>query len=545
MQKLRRHFLPYSVLVAALFAMTFFGVCVPDPGPRGLKGPAAYIQDDFISFREFRWVYENMMASTRERMGDEFDPENNAVAQQVLSQLVSAEVSYYLATELGLSVSEAAVVEYIKEQNYFHNEQGQYDNALVRRAIDFWGITADIYKDGVKRDLTLAKLQELTSQAYFRPSSLDTWRAAAHGSHMNLEYIVIDPAQLSTDIPEDELATYLADPEVKAELEQQYERNIQLYQRPETRKARQILIAYAGARRALGVSRSMNEAAELARTVRTRLLDQPGEFAALVDEYSDDQTTKASGGDMGTLTKADIVPELAEPIAALKPGQISAVVSSPFGFHIIQLIEVQASVSQSFEEVMPSLARSQLVQTRNMDEARSMADKMLHSLVQQLVEPAVDGISEDKTADELGRPPALSFAMLQQQYQLSWQPVAKVDFLTSAVGELGEVPDLKLALLSVVSEQPSRSPVVLDQVFEGQGKHYIIRIKDVVMSPADAAASDEAKMISSLDSLYENMAQIDTFYRFQSLLSYYQQQWESERKIRINQDYLGLGRAGS
>lgn len=548
LQKLRRHFLPYSVLVAALFAMTFFGVCVPDSGPRGLKGPAAYIQDDFISFREFRWVYENMLASTRERMGDDFDAENNAVAQQVLSQLVSAEVSYYLATELGLSVSDAAVVEYIKEQSYFHNERGQYDNALVRRAIDFWGITADIYKDGVKRDLTLAKLQELTSQAYFRPSSLDKWRAVAHGSHLNLEYIVIDPAQLSLDISEDELASYLADPQVKAELEQQYQRNIQLYQRPESRKARQILIAYADARRALGVSRSMSEAAELARTVRDSLREQPDEFAALVEQYSDDQATKASGGDMGLLTQADIVPELAEPIAALKPGQISAVLSSPFGFHIIQLTEVKAPVNQSFAEVMPALARASWLQSHTTKEARSVAQQVLRSLVQQPAEAVVPSevsqVGEAKPAAEPA-PPSLSFAQLQRQYQLSWQTVAEVDFLTSAVAELGDVPDLKLALLSLVNEQPSLSHVVVDQVFDVQGKHYILRVKDVTLTPADAAASDEAKMISSLDSLYENMAQIDTFYRFQSLVSYYQQQWESERKIRINQDYLGLGQTGS
>ena len=548
-QKIKRHFLPYSVLVAALFAMTFFGVCVPDFGPRGPKGPAAYIQDEFISFREFRWVYQGLLDSTRQRMGDDFDTQNNSVAQQALSQLVSAQVSYYLATELGLSVSEQGLVEYIKEQSYFHNEQGKFDNDQVARAIEYWGITADIYKQGVRRDLILAKLQDLISKAYFRPSALDEWRAVAGAGKMSIEYLVIDPKDQNIEVSADELASYLEDPQVKDELKEEYQRNIYLYQRQGGRKARQILIAYAGARQALDVSRSKDQAMELALEVRAQLMAGPDEFLTLVEQYSDDKVTKGSGGEMGLLTREDVVPEISEVLFAMKPGQWSSVVSSPFGFHIIQLTEIQDQVDISFEEVVDSLARARLLNRKFTDEAKQITDQVLMALLPKSAQVLSSADSASDDFDQMDQTDdGASFDELKVKYNLSWKPVNNIDFLTASMPEPVDIKGLKLALLSKMGEQSDihqMKGMVLDQAFASANKQYIVRIKDVTLSTADQDSRDKAKMISSLESLYKNMARLDAYYRFQSLVRYYQLQWESEKKIRINQDYLELDRSNS
>ncbi len=78
---------------------------------------------------------------------------------------------------------------------------------------------------------------------------------------------------------------------------------------------------------------------EEAQTILTRL--QAGEdFATLVRERSQDENTKEAGGDLGFFHRGQLIsPELEEAAFALQPGQISGVVQSQFGYHIVQVLE--------------------------------------------------------------------------------------------------------------------------------------------------------------------------------------------------------------
>ncbi len=80
------------------------------------------------------------------------------------------------------------------------------------------------------------------------------------------------------------------------------------------------------------------EAMERAIEIRKRLLDG-GDFEALAKEFSDDPGSAARGGDLGFMSRDDFVREYAEAAYNLQPGEISDIVESQFGFHIIQLID--------------------------------------------------------------------------------------------------------------------------------------------------------------------------------------------------------------
>jgi peptidyl-prolyl cis-trans isomerase SurA len=68
-------------------------------------------------------------------------------------------------------------------------------------------------------------------------------------------------------------------------------------------------------------------------------LEAGGDFATLAREYSDDPGSREKGGDLGFTRKGELVPSFENTAYALKPGQISGIVESRFGYHIIQLIE--------------------------------------------------------------------------------------------------------------------------------------------------------------------------------------------------------------
>jgi parvulin-like peptidyl-prolyl isomerase len=89
--------------------------------------------------------------------------------------------------------------------------------------------------------------------------------------------------------------------------------------------------------------------------LRIRL--QAGEdFATLAKAESDDAGSAAQGGDLGRwLKREDVVAPFADALAPLETGQLSGVVETPFGFHLIKKLDYQPARLQSFDEVRESL----------------------------------------------------------------------------------------------------------------------------------------------------------------------------------------------
>jgi parvulin-like peptidyl-prolyl isomerase len=95
-----------------------------------------------------------------------------------------------------------------------------------------------------------------------------------------------------------------------------------------------ILLAYEGARRSRA-TRSKDEARKLAEQLRDRA--RKGEdFATLARTHSDDATSKPRGGSIGPTERSALVPPYANAAFALKPSEISDVVETEFGFHVIK-----------------------------------------------------------------------------------------------------------------------------------------------------------------------------------------------------------------
>jgi len=103
--------------------------------------------------------------------------------------------------------------------------------------------------------------------------------------------------------------------------------------------ARHLLVSYKGGLRASpGIGRSKAEA--LARAEQAQKRAAAGEdFLVLVKEYSDEPGAGDRGGDLGKFDRSSMVPAFANAAFALKVGEISSVVETQFGFHVIKRTE--------------------------------------------------------------------------------------------------------------------------------------------------------------------------------------------------------------
>ncbi len=152
----------------------------------------------------------------------------------------------------------------------------------------------------------------------------------------------------------------------------------------------------------IGVTPSQRDSvAEALAAVRERVLGGEN-FELLARQLSQDPGTALNGGDLGTFGRGDMVAPFEEAALALRPGQVSDVVETPMGLHLIRLEERRV---RGFEEAAPLYRRQ--VQTRMVQEAESvfvagLYDRAAPELTDGAVE-IVRELSENPGASVSGR----------------------------------------------------------------------------------------------------------------------------------------------
>ena len=175
-------------------------------------------------------------------------------------------------------------------------------------------------------------------QAYYKAHP-DRFQQAEQAS---VEYVVLDTAgvQASMVLNEDDLRTY-------------YQENVARIAGQEERRASHILI---NASKDASADERM-KAREQAQALLAQVRKDPASFAALAKQSSQDSGTAQSGGDMGFFSRGDMVKPFSDAAYALKKGEISDVVESDFGFHIIELTDIKTPPQPSFAELRPRLEK--------------------------------------------------------------------------------------------------------------------------------------------------------------------------------------------
>jgi len=137
------------------------------------------------------------------------------------------------------------------------------------------------------------------------------------------------------------------------EMKEFYEKNkSRLYEAPETVKARHILLAVDATDDA--AKKAVKK--EKAEALRKQLVDAKGANFAKLAQDNSDCPSKSMGGDLGEFRKGQMVPAFEAVAFSLKTNEISAVVETDFGYHVIQMTEHNAPRTVAFDEVKPQIA---------------------------------------------------------------------------------------------------------------------------------------------------------------------------------------------
>jgi peptidyl-prolyl cis-trans isomerase SurA len=182
------------------------------------------------------------------------------------------------------------------------------------------------------------------------------------------------PAPVSASVPTDPIEETSEEPPPREEPADDWEATSDLEIKGPRARARHILIAYKGAAQAPGtVTRSQDDARSRASEIRAAIL-AGADFAEQAQEHSDGGTARR-GGELGTFAKGVMHQNFEDATFALEVGALSSVVETPFGYHVIERLEViEIRVAQV---LIQWKGRHRAKTTRSKVEARARADEAL------------------------------------------------------------------------------------------------------------------------------------------------------------------------
>ena len=333
--------------------------------------------------------YRSRQAELRQMLGDQFDLtaiDGLQLRRQVLNELVDRELLLNYARDEQLQVSDADIARYIRQQEFFQAD-GEFSVERYRALLARNNLTPERYEAQVRQDLATQLVQgalegtvyasdrelerllalqnqrreiawtqlpaaSFADQVSLDQASIESWYSDHNEqfrreAQVRVEYIRLDAEALAAEVD-------VSDDAVR----ELHEERMQASADDAERSLRHILVQVAPD----ADDAEVEQAREAIIAARSRIEEGEG-FAEVAVEVSDDSGSARQGGDLGTVSRGDLVAPFADAAWNLAPGELSDPVRTEFGWHLIEVTEAGETADVAFEEVADEL-RQEIAEDR-------------------------------------------------------------------------------------------------------------------------------------------------------------------------------------
>lgn len=368
---------------------------------KGGEGYVAIVDGEEIPRREYEQALRDHHERMRAMLGANFDSamlDSFEVKNSVLERLIQQRLLHQEAVNYGFVVLDSQLIKTIRDIPAFQKDnkfsKQQYEELLRNQ-----GLTPSIFESRVRQELLLQQLLDGYSENGFAPETVAQRVKYLSEVQREISQSQIEPEQFfsqlapeETDIndyyekhkidfrlPERVRVEYLVlsmDAVAKNEavsdeaVNTYFEAHQGEFGQPQERKASHILIS-------VSADASENEkqiAREKAESILEQARQNPEQFAEIAKEHSNDPGSAVQGGDLGFFGRGVMVKSFEDKIFSMQIGEISDLVETDFGMHVIKLTDIK-------EEKLPNL--------------ENVREQIKNKLQLQMVESAFGEIAED------------------------------------------------------------------------------------------------------------------------------------------------------
>jgi peptidyl-prolyl cis-trans isomerase D len=362
---IRNHKRLMQIFLMLLIVPSF--VLVGVPGMMGGSSADEVANVGGIKITQQQWDEEQrkQMDYYRQMAGDRFDQklfETPEAKQAALDKLITDRVIMLELARNNMRTTDKAVTQQILNDPALKRPDGSFDTAMYNIRVANMGMSKAQFEEYVRQEMTKAQINNALQASTIVPRTVSKRLSDFTSEEREVQELLFPVAEYSSQVsvtpamikayydknaakfavPEQvqiEYVVFNADSVISqvtvsdAEIAAAYDKDIKRFTVPAERKASHILIAAPK-----GTSAEQKAAAKAkAEALLAKVRAAPGEFAALAKANSDDTASNELGGDLGVIDEKTIEPAIYKASSTLKQGEVSGVVESEFGYHIVML----------------------------------------------------------------------------------------------------------------------------------------------------------------------------------------------------------------
>ncbi|SRR5260221_2106031 len=342
---------------------------------------AAKINGELVTAGDFTQAYSSRFRQMSQMRGGQYTTDNakqDNLKSETLKALVDQELIAQQAESLGIVVGDGEVADAIAKNPQFQQE-GKFDFDYYKRLVENgYGMSINRFEDAWRRDLLRGKVVQAAIAG--ANVSDDEIKAAYVAQH---ESAAITYVRFNAFMFRDKVSAADAEGEAYAkdhgaDIQKKYDADVATrFTQPAAMKVRAITIPVppkAGPD-VEGTARAKIEAAQ-------KDVKAGKDFAEVAKAQSEDQATKANGGDLGFVAKGQSPygKTLEEEAMKLKPAQVSEIFKDRSGFHLLKAEEERPARVQPLDEVKKQIAKELVQADKAKAAARQRADETLAQL---------------------------------------------------------------------------------------------------------------------------------------------------------------------
>jgi peptidyl-prolyl cis-trans isomerase D len=425
--------LQFLLLLLIVPSFVFFGVQGYSRFTEGAQATVATVDGRAITQAEWDLAHQRQAERMRRQMPnlDAKFFDQPQMKRETLDALVRERVLFAAVNDRHLAVGDERLKRIFATDPQFAQLRNP-DNTINKALLEAQGMSSELFVQQLRQELTLqqvtqplaesviaadtvtkqgieallqkreAQLQRFETKDYaakVNPSDAEV--EAYYKSHeadfrapeqATIEYVVLDLDTLKkgTTVSEEDLRKY-------------YDENMSRYTSAEERRASHILVKADKDAPAAEKQKAKAKAEALLAELRKK----PAAFAELAKKNSDDPGSGERGGDLDYFGRGAMVKPFEDAAFAMKPGEISNVVESDFGYHIIRLDAVRGGEKKPFDAVRASIedeVKKQLAQKRYSEAAEQFTNTVYEQ--PESLQPVIDKLKLQKQTATVMRTPA-------------------------------------------------------------------------------------------------------------------------------------------
>ena len=445
----------------------------------------ALVNDEVITAVEYQKSYRSMVeALQREYKGmwsdnlvKVFDLKNRALEALITQKLVSQE-----AKKIGLDVTEKEVQDKILFNPSFQF-RGHFDESRYRAVLQNHHMTPEDFEVLIAREMLQEKVEQLLTALSPVTDQEVLEQYAFANEKVKMSYVEFKPDQFKSKVEAEPAAvekyfegnqeTYRVPEKIKVayvvfdpdafkdqikvsedQIKDYYEDNQDTFKEKKQVKARHILFTLAENASKEEEERVKQKALSVVQQARAGV-----DFAELAKKHTEDPSGKENGGDLGYFSAGQMVKPFEDAAFKLKKEEISDLVRTAFGYHILKVEDIKEAKTKTLEE-----ARGQILATLMKTAATDMAHEKALSFVDRMPYQA-----------DLLKYGAENKIQVKETGYFSQR---------DTIPEIGNNEKLRQTLFSMEREEPS-------DLVDAGGKFYVFQVKD--KKPSALPALDEVK----------------------------------------------------